>query len=372
MENQGLKLPAYLQALAVMIFIIVLVFFLIVGKSLLVPLFMGGFFAILLTPLSMWLESKKVPRILSCVISLLVMTALVGGLLTFVIGNVANFTQDFDDVSGRLTEYAENVDQWSMDTFSFNTALSEKANTDYLKNLLTENSSSIGDFALKTVGSLTGLVLIPVFMFFFLLYRNHLTNVIIHIYKDKDPELVKIRIVSLRKVILNYIVGVVKVMGILAILNITAFSLLGIKHAVFFGTLGAVLNIIPYVGPFFGAMLPMVYSFLTKDSLFYPAGVLISYQIIQMIEGNFLTPKIVGGNVNLNAFITFLGLIIGGTIWGVAGMILIIPMMAILREIFDLSDATKPFALLLGEEKEEEKIIAKTEKSEEVNENEND
>jgi predicted PurR-regulated permease PerM len=339
-----------------MIFIIVLVFFLIVGKSLLVPLFMGVFFAILFTPLSMWLESKKVPRTLSCIKSLLVMIAIVGGLLTFIIGNVASFTKDFDDVSGRLTDYAEDIDQWSVETFSVDPELSEKANTDYLKNVLTKNSSSIGDFAMNAVGSLTGLVLIPVFMFFFLLYRNHLTNVIIHIYRDKDPELVKMRIVSLRKVILNYIVGVVKVMGILAILNITAFSLLGIKHAVFFGTLGAILNIIPYVGPFFGAMLPMIYSFLTKDSLFYPAGVLVSYQIIQMIEGNFLTPKIVGGNVNLNAFITFLGLIIGGTIWGVAGMILVIPAMAILREIFDLSESTRPFALLLGEEKDEEKI----------------
>jgi predicted PurR-regulated permease PerM len=313
---------------------------------------MGGFFAILLTPLSIWLESKKVPRTLSCIISLLVMTAIVGAFLTFVIGNVASFSKDFDDVSGKLTAYAGDIDQWSLDTFSYDPQLGEKANTDYLKNILTKNSSSIGSFAMNAVGSLTGLVLIPVFMFFFLLYRNHLTDVIINIYKDKDPELVKMRIVSLRKVILNYIVGVVKVMGILAILNITAFSLLGIKHAVFFGTLGALLNIIPYVGPFFGAMLPVIYSFLTKDSLFYPAGVLVCYQIIQMIEGNFLTPKIVGGNVNLNAFITFLGLIVGGTIWGVAGMILIIPMMAILREIFDLSESTRAFALLLGEEKE--------------------
>lgn len=367
MKNPAFALPPYLKALSVMIFIIVLVFFLIVGKSLLVPLFMGGFFAILFTPLVMWLESKKVPKILSCVISLLVMTAMVGGLLTFIISNVAHFTKDFDDVSGRLINYAEEIDHWMMEKFSYDAAIAEKANTDYLKNLLTENSSSIGDFALKTVGSLTGLVLIPVFMFFFLLYRNHLTNVIIHIYKDKDPELVKLRIVKLRKVILSYIVGVVKVMGILAILNITAFSLLGIKHAVFFGTLGAILNIIPYVGPFFGAMLPVIYSFLTKDSLFYPAGVLVSYQVIQMIEGNFLTPKIVGGNVNLNAFITFLGLLIGGTIWGVAGMILVIPTMAILREIFDLNDDTRPFAILLGEEKEEVHPEVTDEKEDEKN-----
>lgn len=354
MNKVSYNLPTYLKALSVMIFIIVLVFLLIVGKSLLIPLFMGGFFAILFTPISIWLESKKVPKTLACLISLLMMGALVGGLIAFIITNVADFSNDFDDVSGRITEYANEVDNFGKNTFGYDPGLSDKANTDYLKNKLSENSSSISSFAMKTVGSLTGVVLIPVFMFFFLLYRDHLTNVIISIYSEKDPELVKLRIVSLRKVILGYIVGVVKVMGILAVMNITAFSLLGIKHAVFFGTLGAILNIIPYVGPFFGAMLPMFYSFLTKDSLFYPLGVLVSYQVIQAIEGNILTPKIVGGNVNLNAFITFLGLIVGGTIWGVAGMILVIPMMAILREIFDLSEDTRPFALLMGEEVEKD------------------
>lgn len=363
MKSVSFQIPTYLRALSVMIFIIVLVFFLIIGKSLLIPLCMGGFFAILFTPISNWMESKKVPRTISCIISLLLMAALVVGLLSFIISNVADFSQDFDDVSGKVTEYATQIDQWSRTNFNYDTELRLKTNTDYVKNLLTENSSSISDFAMKTVGSMTGIVLIPVFMFFFLIYRYHLTNVIIKIYKDKDPELVKLRITKLRKVILNYIIGVIKVMGILAILNITAFSILGIKHAVFFGTLGAVLNIIPYVGPFFGAMLPMVYSFLTKDSLFYPLGVLAIYQVIQLIEGNFLTPKIVGGNVNLNAFITFLGLLVGATIWGVAGMILIIPMMAILREIFDLNEHTRPFALLMGEEEEEIKKINEAEES---------
>lgn len=355
MKQTSFVLPPYLKALTVMLFITVLIFFLIVGKSLLVPLFMGGFFAILFTPISNWLESHKIPKTLSVVISLLLMIALVAGIITFVVANIASFSSDFEDVSGRITEYASQIDQWTQEKASYDLGLAEKANTSYLKDVLEENSSSISGFALKTVGSMTGIVLIPVFMFFFLLYRNHLTDVMVRIYSDKDPELVKIRITSLRKVILNYIIGVVKVMGILAVLNITAFSILGIKHAVFFGTLGALLNIIPYVGPFFGAMLPIIYSFLTKDSLFYPLGVLLSYQIIQAIEGNILTPKIVGGNVNLNAFITFLGLIVGGTIWGVAGMILVIPTLAILREIFDLSEETRPYAILLGEEIEDDK-----------------
>lgn len=348
-------LPPYLKALSVMMFIIVLVFFLIVAKSLLVPLFMGGFFAVLFTPMANWLESKKAPRVLSTIIALLLMITLVGGLITFVVNNVSNFSRDFENVSGRIQQVAEQIDSWTLQNFGIDENLDEKATSGYLKNFLNENSRGISGFVLNAVGSLTGVVLIPLFMFFFLLYRDHLTNVIVNIYRDKDASLVKLRITSLRKVILNYIVGVGKVMVILAILNISAYTALGIKHAIFFGVIGAILNIIPYVGPFFGVLLPIIYAFLTKDSLFYPIAILVIYQVIQTIEGNFLTPKIVGGNVNLNAFVTLLGLLVGGTIWGVAGMILAIPVMAILREIFDLSDSTKPFALLLGEEKPEYK-----------------
>lgn len=348
-------MPSYLKALSVLIFIIVLVFFLIVGKSLLVPLFMGGFFAVLFTPLSNWLEKKKIPRTLSSVISLLLNIALVVGLLSFIITTVSNFTNDFDNVSGKLTSYAKEIDEWTYNNFGINENLEEKASDDYIKTLLQEHGANITGFALRTVGSLSGSILIPVFMFFFLLYRDHLTEVMIRIYKDKDPQIVRMRITSLRKLLQNYIIGVVKVMGILAVLNVVAFTAIGIKHAIFFGLIAAFLNIIPYVGPFIGALMPMVYSFLTKDSLFYPLAVLASYQLIQLIEGNLLTPKIVGGNVNLNPFITFLGLLVGGSIWGVAGMILIIPTLAILREIFELSDQTSPFALLLGEEQAHEK-----------------
>jgi len=354
MEKRSFYLPPYLKALTVMVFAIVLVYLLIIGKGLLVPLFMGGFFAVLFTPLSNWLEQYRIPRSVTCVISLLLMTGLVAGLISFIIANVVSFTNDFENVSDRLTLILQQADAWLAGTFGMNEKLTEQLNSEAILGYLNKNSGSISAFALNTIGSLSGLVLIPIFMFFFLLYRDHLTNMMVKIYHDKDPSLVKIRITSLRKLIQNYISGVGKVMVILAVLNISAYSLIGVEHAVFFGLLGAILNIIPYIGPLVGVMLPVVYSFLTMDSLISPLLILGSYQLIQLVEGNFLTPKIVGGNVNLNAFMTFLGLLIGGSIWGVAGMILVIPTLAILREIFELSESTQPFALLLGEEKNED------------------
>jgi predicted PurR-regulated permease PerM len=344
-------MPAYLKALSVMVFIIVLVFFLIVAKSLLIPLFFAGFFAVLFTPIANWMESKKTPRIISTLFSMLAMATFVAGLIIFVFSTIANFQNDFQDVSGKIDNYIEDIDSWVFTNFGVQPEIAEKANEEYVISLLSENTGTITNFALGAAGSLSSVLLVIVFMFFLLLYRDHFVKVMLNIYQNHDQELVRSRIINLRKLLITYIVGVVKVMGILAILNLIAFTSLGIKHAVFFAVVGAILNIIPYVGPFMGALLPMIYSFLTKDSLFYPLAVIICFQIIQFIEGNILTPKIVGGNVNLNPFITILGLLVGASIWGIAGMILIIPVMAVLRQVFEWNEETQPYAILMGEEK---------------------
>lgn len=351
MTTKSIQLPSYLKALAVLLLLIVLVFILIVGKAILIPLALGGFFAVLFTPLSLLMERYRFPRVLSCTLSLLLMIAITAALLSFIVGNLIGFSKDFADISDRINALTYEIDSWTATTLGFKAKLADQLDTEALLNLVNRNSGSLSSFAINAIGSLSSLVLIPIFMFFFLLYRDHLANVMVTLYPTTEAAEVKQKIGSLRRVVLNYITGVGKVMVILAVLNISAYTIIGVDHAVFFGLIGAVLNIIPYIGPFIGALLPAAYAALTMDSLLSPLLILAVYQAIQLLEGNFLTPKIVGGQVNLNAFVTFLGLLLGASIWGVAGMILIIPILAILREIFELSDSTKPFALLLGEER---------------------
>ena len=356
MTSPTLQLPAYLKALAVLALLIILIYLLIVGKAILIPLALGGFFAALFTPLSLVMERYHFPRILSCTISLILMIALTASLLSFIVSNLIGFSKDFADVSSRINTLTFTIDSWTAATLGYEGKLADQLDTEALIKLINQNNSSLASFAINAIGSLSSLILIPIFMFFFLLYRDHLANVMVKLYPSTEAMEVKQNIGSLRRVVLNYVTGVGKVIVILAELNISAYSIIGVKHAVFFGLIGAILNIIPYIGPFIGALLPTAYAALTMDNPLSPVFIFACYQVIQVIEGNFLTPKIVGGQVNLNAFVTFLGLLLGASVWGVAGMILIIPILAILREIFELSASTKPYALLLGEEKSQ-KII---------------
>ena len=354
------NIPAYLKVLAILLLIIVVVFILTIGRSLLIPLFLGGYIAMLMIPFCNWMESKRVPRILSGIISLL--SAIIGilGLILLVILQVRNFARDFDDVSDRLNNYLSDLDKLAGDLLGADLGIKDGIDKSQIFNLLESNSDTVSNFLLNTIGSLAGVVLVPVFIFFMLIYRDHLSEFIARLFREHNDEEVKEKIRSLRKVVQYYILGVFKVMGILAVMNTAVLYVIGVKHALFFGIFAALLNIIPYLGPFLGAILPFIFAFLTMDGLFYPIMVVVSFTVIQLIESNFLTPKIVGSNVNLNALITFVGLLVGGAIWGVVGMILIIPTLAIMKRIFDLQESTKPFSFLFGEEEDLKNRFRKT------------
>ena len=139
------------------------------------------------------------------------------------------------------------------------------------------------------------------------------------------------------------------VIGIVATLNSVGLLLLGVDYAVFFGTLAAFLLLIPYIGIMIGSLLPIVYALVTKDSPVYAVGVAGIFLFVQFLEGNFITPHIVGSKVSVNPLAAIIALILGGQLWGVAGLVLALPLTAILKVVFDNIESMKPYGYLIGE-----------------------
>lgn len=348
---QTIKLPGYLKVLSITMLIIIIVFILITGRAILIPVFLAGYIAMLMTPLCNWMERYKTPRTISAIVALLSAITLIVGIIHIVILQVKSFSRDLKGVDARLNEYINMINAFLVDTLGIETNMAGGFERNQLGAMLQSNTQALSEFMLNAIGSLAGVLLVPVFIFFFLIYRDHLSEFVAKFFHHRKEDTVSSELLSIRKVVQYYIMGMLKVMGILAVLNTVALYALGVEHALFFGLFAALLNIIPYLGPFLGAILPFVFTFLTTDTLFTPLAVVALFTIIQMIESNFLTPKIVGSNVNLNALITFVGLLVGGAIWGIVGMILIIPIMAILKRLFELTPSAEPFAHLFGEEK---------------------
>jgi predicted PurR-regulated permease PerM len=247
-------------------------------------------------------------------------------------------------------------------------AISSDYSMDGILQMVKENFGKIFSGVSGFLGSFTFVFIVPVYIALIMIYRDLLRNFLIMVFKNKSsapkPETqsgkvplsdIERLIPKIRSIVQKYIVGMFYVMCILFVLYSTALMSLGIGHAILFAALAASLNIIPYVGPFLGAGLPIVFALLTKDSLFYPIAVLGAFIVIQSVEGNLLTPKIVGNNVSLNPLITLITLFVGASIWGVVGMILFIPMVAILKEIFKSIDGLEAYAYVLGTGQNERK-----------------
>lgn len=348
---ETLKIPPYIKTVYIALLIIIIVFFMIIAKQLLVPLLISGYIAMLLTSSCNWLERHKIPRSLSAAICLILFITFIGGICFLIYSQVKGFTNDLGgDLSEKLNSLVIEINKWCYDNFGLDLGMRNGFETKKALEMIQTEESSTTTFLFSTLNTLSDIILLPVFIFFLLIYRDHLAVFMTKVFKNQGNKDLLDKMTSIRKIVHSYIVGAGKVMFILAVVNTAVLFALGIKHAIFFGVLAGMLNIIPYLGPSLGAILPFIFALITKDSAFYPIAVAVSFTFIQLLEGAFLTPKITGGNVNLNALVTFIGLLIGGAIWGIMGMILIIPTIAILKNLFELSPDTEPYAYLFGEE----------------------
>ncbi len=337
-----------------LVFATILFFILIVGQGILVPLVISFFIAFLLIPLANFLERIRFPRVLSAITSVIIAVVVLVALFTFFGSQINRFSNDLDDIKVRVKEIKQDLPDVIQDQL-------EGYSTDEILAYAQENMGAIFSGLTGFIGGFTFVFIVPIYIALILIYRDQLRNFLLMVFDNRklkptqpavpvigDSEGIKDLIPKIRLIIQKYIVGMFYVIVILFILYSAALLSLGIKHAILFAAIASLLNIIPFVGPFLGSALPILFALVTKDSLFYPVAVLGAFIVIQSVEGNFLTPKIVGNNVSLNPLITLITLFVGAAVWGVAGMILFIPIVAVIKEILGSIDGLEPYAYLLG------------------------
>lgn len=348
---ETLKIPNYIKTVFIALLIIIIIFFMIMAKAILIPLLVSGYIAMLLTSACNRLERRKIPRSISAAICLILFLTVIGGVFFLIYLQLRGFMHDLGgDITQKLNSFVIEINRWCKDTFGFDLGMPNGFELKKAVDIVKPVDGTATQMVMQMLNTLSDIILLPVFIFFLLIYRDHLAIFVTKVFSKQDNNFLLDKLTSLRKIVHAYIFGASKVMLILAVVNTAVLFALGIKHAIFFGVVAGMLNIVPYLGPSLGVIMPFFFALMTKDSLFYPIAVAVSFIFIQLLEGAFLTPKITGGNVNLNALVTFLGLLIGGAIWGVLGMILIIPTIAILKKLFELSPDTQPYAYLFGEE----------------------
>jgi predicted PurR-regulated permease PerM len=351
--------PFYERLSLVLIGILSLGFLVTTGKDVLDPLMFGLLFAILLLPVSGFFERVlRAPRSISSFLSILLLVGFVSGVLYLVGSQISKLMDDWPMLQKQIAQSVNNIYDWVEGTFHYDVSKQKI----FLVNTEHKILSRGSEVVTTTFGAVSSLLLfyvfIMIFTFFILFYRKLLFSFILQAFgKDNEPVVHDI-VENIQGILRQYILGLLLEMIIVATVACTIFLLIGIKYAALLGIIVGLFNIIPYLGIFTALLLSTLITFATgpvSNAVWVAASVIA----IHAIDANVLLPTVVGSKVRLNALITFLGIILGEMMWGLSGMFLSIPVMAIFKIIFDRIDSTKPWGYLLGGDYEFKKSAEK-------------
>lgn len=341
----------YVKYTIILIGAILTVFAMIEANSILQPLLFAFFFSILLSPVCSRLERYKVPRPVAAFIAIFLGVLVLLGVGFFLYTQLTAFAGDIDIFRQRFDEILESTQAFLSTRFGIDEFIDLDQVRASVLSFFSENTDTLLRRVADAASLFTSVFLVPVFMFLILIFRDFLKEFVLKAFGQKsvkDYKKVETIINKVKVVVQGYIAGILIVIFILAVLNSIMLLIIGVEHALFFGVFAAMLNVIPFIGPMIGSILPVLYALFTMDSLFYPLIILFGFYVIQLFESNLFTPVIVGSKVSMNALAALLLLFIGAQIWGLVGMILFIPLGAMMKVVFDEVDSLKPYGFVMG------------------------
>jgi len=329
---------------------------LILAKPILIPLGFALLISFILFPLTKKFESWGMNKILSAFLSILTVILIIGGGIFLFSTQIIVLSKELSDFQDRIIRTFADVTLYINKNVNIISNFEENELFDRIKDWLKESTGLLVSKTFTTTATfLAGLLGTIIFTFLFLIYRNGLTKALMGFSPEDKRDRVLKMFKSVQKVGQKYLSGMILLIIIIGLANSIGLWIIGIDNPFLFGFLGAVLSIVPYVGTAFGAIIPILYAFVSNNSLWTVIAVAILFWAVQMISDNFLSPKIVGGSLHINALVSILSLIIGGLVWGVAGMILFLPFAAMLKVFCEEYEELKPIALLIGDQNYKEK-----------------
>ncbi len=323
------------------------------GKTLFIPLSFSILISFILFPVCKWLEKKGIPQTIAIFISIFGVTLFLGTVIYLLFTQVIEFSNEWHILQMKLLETANQLSFFLAERFD----LSSEKQMNFIKNVVSNSGIQAISLLKTTLYSLSEsvfyLLIIPLYSALILYYRQLLVNVLYHIFPSEKKEIIREILVETIHTYYNFIKGMLVVYLIVGILNSVGLAIIGIPHPFLFGFIASILTFVPYVGIFISSLLPITVSWLTYNSIWYPLGIIIVFSIVQLLEAYIIFPFIVGKRLKINTLVIILVTIVGGMLWGAAGMILFIPFVSIAKLIAERTKGLKTLSMLLGDHNSE-------------------
>lgn len=344
--------PFYLKFSCILISIVILGFLAILGQQILIPMILGLLIAILLMPLCRFLEKKlRFPRGLSSVLASVFALAIIAGIIYLMSIEVAKLANDWPQFQKQFIQLIDHLQSWISKTFG----VRRHDQLEYVNDTLKKSISTGTAILEKTLTSVGYVLMLTGFTFlftlFFLLYRTHLLKFLVASFTETHHKTVFEIVENIQFMVKKYLVGLFLQMIIVTILSFIAYTIIGVKYNFMLAILTGILNILPYIGIFIALLIGALITFATAG-ISHVLFLLIAIIVIHAIDGNIIMPRVVGSKVKINSLIVIIGLVIGEMLWGIAGMLLTIPVLAIMKIIFDRVEGLQSWGFLMGEDDE--------------------
>lgn len=321
-----------------------------VGSGIIMPILMAFFLSIVLLPTYRFLRNKRLPEALAILLPILLGAVFIGSMVWFFSMQISILAADFPQIQKNISFHLNNLSYWINSKTDFSTQEQIKFLNEQSNKILVNAGNIIGEAAGSITSAFIFIGLVPIYIYLFLSYKNLLLRFIFMWFRPQQHKKVKEVMKETEVIIKSYLVGLLIQIAYITILLGGILLVLDIKHAILIGVIFALLNLIPYVGALVGNLLGVLLTLTSSQELLPIFTVLGVIAVVQFLDNNILMPRIVGSKVKINAFAAILGVFIAGTLAGVSGMFLALPMVAVLKIIFDRSSMFKPWGILLGDE----------------------
>ncbi|MGI4763202.1 MAG: AI-2E family transporter [Janthinobacterium lividum] len=326
-----------------------LVFVLHKLDDLLLPLVYAILLSLLLMPLVTQLEKWKWPRMLAIATAILVVVLFIAGLFTFFGSQIISLRSELPLIQSKLVILFDQQQQVLSKRFHFQPMSHDQVIDSSLSALQKQSSKYLGSTLNTTLGVLSTITLVPIYIFCFLYYRDHLRQFMFRFVEPDKRTVVLHTVDNIQHVVQGYMSGLLTVIAVVSVLNAIGLLALGVKYAIFFAIFASVLAVIPYIGIIVGSIIPALLTYVDTGSLTHGLLVIGVFMVVQFISDNILAPLITASKVSLNPLTAIIALILGAQLWGTPGMILSVPLSAVIKVVLDANKSTEPWGFLMGD-----------------------
>ncbi|OYU81295.1 MAG: AI-2E family transporter [Flavobacterium sp. BFFFF1] len=349
--GETLKFPFYARITLILLGLISVFYIFYISQDILVPVVFAFLFAILLRPVMLFFKrTLHFPHVLAVIFTVLSFVIVVVGIVIFLSVQISDFTEDWGMIQKNFAIHVSHLQDYVRQHFDISKREQQQYINDATKDTMKTGKQILGSTLLSFTDTLVNLILVPIYLFLMLLYRTHFMKFLCKLIKPEHHGKLEEIIFEVKNAVKGYINGLIIEMIIVSVLTTVGFMIIGVKYAVLLGLLTGLLNLIPYIGILVAGLLSIVASLSGSPELSIIIGVVVVNLVVQFIDNNILVPMIVSSKVQINAFISILGIIIGGAIAGIPGMFLAIPLIAIMKVICDRIDFLEPWGYLVGDD----------------------